>query len=172
MKDFEKLLTGLPKPAVEVPEFKRHLRRELQTARHPRPAFRLRLALGAAASLAAALALLVATFVARPAIPARLHVALTGDPAPASIEAVLGELPIRDVLEQTEASAALDRAFIEDWSAEQSQPVQVRSMEAEKVYTVRQFELTDGKRMLVFTELAEGQDSYRAASPDPVRQVF
>ena len=50
-----------------------------------------------------------------------------------------------------------DRAFVDTWSARQEQPVGVRSMEDERVFSVRQFQLTDGKRMLVFTELGNEQ---------------
>ena len=40
--------------------------------------------------------------------------------------------------------------------------MRVRSMEDERIFGVRQFELTDGKRMLVFTEF--GSDR-----PEPTR---
>ena len=180
MKDFEKLLTDLPKPDVDVRTFKRQLRRELLSARVAAPGFGFRLALGAAASLAVAFGLLLTLFVASPGIPARIHEVVTGGAAgageapgtAAGASATLAAVPMREGLQQTGASVELDQAFIEDWSARQDQPVRIRSMEAEKIYTVRRFELTNGKRMIVFTELGDDRVDYRLASLSGVPEVF
>jgi hypothetical protein len=152
MKDFEKFLTDLPKPAVEVPAFRDELRRELLSAVPERPNPRMRLALGLTGSLAAAFAVVLVLFVAVPEIPGKIHAALGGQPEPASNDASIAQL-LREVVTPVEA----DRAFVDTWSARQEQPVGVRSMEDERVFSVRQFQLTDGKRMLVFTELGNEQ---------------
>jgi hypothetical protein len=115
-----------------------------------RPSFGVRLALGLTGSLAAAFAVLLVLFVARPAIPGEIHAALAGR-APAE-----GERPtLQQLLERVATPVEADQAFVESWTARQPRGVGVRSMEAERLFSVRQFELTDGKRMLVFTELED-----------------
>jgi hypothetical protein len=148
MKDLERLLTDLPKPDVEVPAFRQQLRRELLSVTPARTSARMRFALGLSGSLAAAFALLLVLFVARPAIPDRLHTRLAG---PAPIE--LGQPALDQLLRSAARPVEADRAFVESWTAQQGRLVDVRAMEDERLFSVRQFEMTDGKRMLVFTEL-------------------
>ena len=194
MKDFEKLLTDLPKPAVEVPAFKRELWREL---RYTRPASSRApwLAAAAAMILAVGLGALATAFVFDPSLPASIHARLAGEPAmfldrstgergPLLDDALLDDpsllndpgltLPdLRQALSTTEASADLDRAFLRDWSTRQTQPVDVRSLESETVYTIRKYELSDGKRVLVFTELGSGNPSFRAVADSPAsKRIF
>ena len=176
MKDFEKLLNDLPKPAVEVPAFKRELWRELQHVR-PAPNRTPWLVAAAAIVLAVGLGALATAFVVDPGLPAALHARLGGGgPAPALVAGGLEEseltlADLRQALSQSEASADLDEAFIRDWSVRQPQPVDVRGLEAESVYTIRKYELSDGKRVLVFTELGSGNPSFRAVAdrPEPKR---
>jgi hypothetical protein len=150
MKDLEKFLTDLPKPDVEVPAFRQQLRRELLSVAPARTTARMRFALGLTGSLAAAFALLLALFVARPAIPNRLHVALAGT-APVELE----QPAMEQLLLRAATPIEADQAFLESWTAQQGQALGVRTMEVEKLFSVRQFELTDGKRMLVFTEVGK-----------------
>jgi len=150
MKDFEKFLTDLPKPAVEVPVFRDRLRGELMSiapgaaVRNWRPFALL------AASAAVLLAVALGWFVVQPAVPERIHATFAGAPAPEWNDDELQEMLTRAAM-----PAEDDRAFVDNWTAKQPRPVGVRSMEVERLFSVRQFELTDGKRMLVFTELGK-----------------
>jgi hypothetical protein len=126
----------------------------------------MRLALGLTGSLAAAFAVIVVLFVAVPGVPADIHAALVDQPASEANEASIARL-LTEAVTPVEA----DRAFVDTWSARQEQPVAVRSIENERVFSVRQFELTDGKRMLVFTQLGDEQAQpavLRADAPVPI----
>ena len=153
MKNFEKQLSALPKPDVEVPAFRARLRSSLLNDRPARLFRAPGWALAFTASTAVVFALLLLTCVINPSVPARLHAMLTGGETTDSPDAI----PMQELLRRSNAGVERDHAFIEEWSAQQARPVRVRSMEAEKIYAVRQFELTDGKRMLVFTELGNEQ---------------
>ena len=118
MKDFEKFLTDLPKPAVEVPAFRDELRRELLSAVPERSSPRMRLALGLTGSLAAAFAVVLVLFVAVPEIPGDIHAALAGQPEPASSGASVAQL-----LGQAVTPVEADRAVVDTWSARQEQHV-------------------------------------------------
>jgi hypothetical protein len=155
MKEFEKFLTDLPKPAVEVPEFRDQLRRELRggAARRgrlerwidllPRP--------GLGGALAGAMAALLLLFVLVPGIPVGLHAALAGDDD--GLRPLTAVEPAETERLQRASLLEADQAFVESWTARQPAPVEVRSVASERTFTVRQFELSDGKRVLVFTEL-------------------
>lgn len=165
MRDFEKFLTNVPKPAADVPVFKIRLRDELRSlvgeAERRRDRRRARLALAAAASFALVLAL----FVVRPGIPAAIRASLTG------AEGEVTEERLQRLLTRTELALEEDRRFVDSWTASQERPVSVRQMEGERLVSVRQFELSDGKRMLVFTEIdPEGNRTrrMRTASTAPV----
>ena len=81
MRNFEKFLTGLSKPDVEVPAFRERLGRELASvAGAPRPSGQFRLVLGLTASVATACAAMLVWFVAQPSVPTGIHDALTGGP--------------------------------------------------------------------------------------------
>jgi len=161
-------LSGLPQPDIEVPAFKRRLRGDLLNTRPAPPGRSPGLALGVAFSTAALLALVLVVFVLSPSVPARVHAALIDDD---NLQPDT-RIPIQEFLRTTNASAELDLAFIEDWSARQARPVQVRSMEAEKIYAVRQFELTNGKRMIVFTELGPEPAERQVAQARVPEQVL
>jgi hypothetical protein len=166
MKNFEKFLIDLPKPDVEVPAFRNELRRELLRAAPERTSSRMRLALGVAASLAVGFAVIAVLFVAVPGIPADIHAALVDRSASAANEASIARL-----LAQAVPPVEADRAFVDTWTARQERPVAVRSIEGERVFSVRQFELTDGNRMLVFTQLGQEQTqptALRSDAPVPI----
>ncbi|ANM29973.1 hypothetical protein ABI59_10915 [Acidobacteria bacterium Mor1] len=174
-------MTDLPKPAVEVPAFKQELWRELQHTQRPVHGRGPWIALAASLVVIVGLGALLAAFVADPELAASLRVRLVGGPEPAGIasaaaaRSVVGGIDgstltledVHQVLSRTDASVDLDRAFIEDWSSQQPMPVDVRSMEAESVYTIRKYELSDGKHVLVFTELGSGNPSVRAVADSP-----
>jgi len=167
MKDFEKFLTDLPKPDADVPAFRAQLRRELLSAAPSGNSPRWRGATILTGSVAAALALTLGLFVARPAIPAGIHSALSGGQQDAWSLA-----DVRSPLQPAGLPAAADRAFVDQWTAQQARPVAVRSMQDERLVSVRQFELTDGKRMLVFTELGDETAEPTIVRADSSRPVF
>ncbi len=147
MRNFEKFLTGLSKPDVDVPAFRERLGRELASvAGAPRPSGQYRLVLGLTASVATACAAMLVWFVAQPSVPTGIHDALAGVPV-ATAQTTDWQNPV---------PVEIDRAFVQDWSRRKGQSVAVRAVEAERLYGVRQLELTDGTRMLVFTELEPG----------------
>ena len=73
----------------------------------------------------------------------RSHDALTGGPVVAD----------GSVDWQNPVPVEVDHAFVQDWARRKGQSVDVQSVESERLYGVRQLELTDGTRMLVFSEL-------------------
>ena len=152
MKDFEKFLTDLPKPAVEVPAFRARLRGELLSVAPTATGGYWRPLAVFAATAAALMLVALGWFVIRPEVPERIHAAFSASPAPETNESELQEMLARAAMPEED-----DRAFVDNWTATQPLPVEVRTMEAERLFSVRQFELTDGKRMLVFTELGNEQ---------------
>jgi len=175
MKDFERFLTDLRKPDVEVPAFRDQLRRELLSRPAARGGFALRFALAATVGLAAFLGMVLVLFVARPAIPEGIHAALTGSSARGLTPAVMAAPDAREqrgAVQRASMPIAADRSFVEAWSAERGTAVSVRSVEAERMFTVRQFELTDGKRMLVFTELGDEGAKPAAVPATRTEHVF
>jgi hypothetical protein len=155
MRNFEQFLTGLSKPDVDVPAFRERLGRELASvAAGPRPSGRLHPAMALTASVAAACAVVTVWFVAQPSVPAAIHDALAGRPAVADGAAEW----------QNPVPVEADHAFVQDWAQRKGQSVDVQAVESERLYGVRQLELTDGTRMLVFTEL-EPDGAMPAAIP-------
>ena len=45
--------------------------------------------------------------------------------------------------------------FVEQWYRRQSRPVEVKAVGDEKILALRQFELADGKRVVVLTEIGD-----------------
>jgi len=111
-----------------------------------------------AGSLAAAVlfAALSAIFVIAPGIPTRLHAAFLHDDVGGAPIAPSGEARqaiLLDVLERSEASAQRDRAFLDSMYAQQARPVRVKAIEGERILAIRQFELSNGERVAVLTNL-------------------
>jgi len=153
MKDFEKFLTDLPKPVVDVPAFRDQLRRELLSSAPTDPSRRWRFAAIGMTSLATAVVFALGLFIARPGIPADLNAALTGGSSAVS-------------------PRLADQAFVDRWAAQQASPVAIRSMSGERLLSVRQFELTDGKQMLVFTETEDDDVRPRVVRANSSAQFF
>lgn len=153
MKEFERFLSDLPKPVVDVRRFRDRLGRVLRHAEQMRRDRRRRRVLHSTAATAVGLAAVLVLFVVKPQIPRSIHDRVLGAPARSvDLTADSPGVPVE-----------ADRAFIERWTANQEHPVEVRSIESERVFSVRQFELTDGKRMLVFSEIGDEEPNEPAA---------
>jgi hypothetical protein len=156
MRDFEKDLSNLPDPDIRVDEFQRTLRRELIASMEAGTTPRFRLAFSLASAAAGIFAALLVLFVVKPGFPAQIHDLLLGGAGPAAT----AEQPAgrRDqarphALAGTDAGAQVDQAFVESWYQQRARPVQVKSMQDERFLAIRQFELSSGERVVVFTEL-------------------
>jgi hypothetical protein len=170
MKRFEKFLTDLPKPAVEVPAFRDQLRRELLSAAPTSPSRHWRFAAVGMTALASLLVVALGIFVARPEIPADLHAVLTGSGSDG--RETLNETNINRLLGRVGLPLEADRAFVDSWAERQAGPVAIRSMNDERLVSVRQFELTNGKQMLVFTELSDEEDRPKVVRAGSTAQFF
>ena len=151
MKEFEKALRGAQPPDVPVPEFQRALRHELSRELQLRQGRRIRHALIATTAAAAVLTALLAVFVLRPSVPATLHASMFRDPG-------LQEGLSGPQLQQLLASADEDQAWVEAWYAGSPDSAKVLSMEEERFFALRRFQLTSGQRIIVFTEVGEQPD--------------
>jgi hypothetical protein len=161
MEEFEKDLRNVKHPEYRVERFKRSLRRELMGRAH---ASRWRLAFAAASFAAATLACLIVIFILEPAVPARLHASVVGGEAPPSPVPArdLHEVGLQYFLDQANASAQVDREFVQRWYADRARPVGVKAVEDEKLLAIRQFRLTSGERVVVLTEIGS-DDAQRDA---------
>jgi hypothetical protein len=155
MKDFEKFLTDLPKPAVDVPAFRDQLRRELASAAPTDPSRRWRFAAIGMTAIATGVVFALGLFIAHPGIPADLNAALIGQRS--AVGERLDDSRTDRLPGRLEMPVEADRAFADRWVAQQASPVAIRSMSGERLVSVRQFDLTDGEQMLVFTEMGTAE---------------
>ncbi len=58
-----------------------------------------------------------------------------------------------DLLERADASAQRDRDYLELFYEQQSSALSVRKVQAERFFTIRQFELSNGEKVAVLTDL-------------------
>lgn len=153
--------------------FRQTLRRDLLAAMEARPARGLKLAVSFASTAAAVFAFLLVAFVVEPDLPARLHASLLGGTPRVETEpAGTGAVPtmvadldlsvLAHLLEEKGAGARQDRAFLESWYAQRSRPTQVKALAGERLLALRQFELANGERVAVLTEVG---------APRNIRQV-
>jgi|GEM_PF-3153856 len=178
----------LSKPRIDVPVFRDRLRAELRAAmdarRHPcrEPAFVL------PAALAGLLALVLVGFIVFPGVPARLNLAFGGPgnsspsspavdagrwteagPIPEALEERSRDLPINldDYMQGEEiVSTDLDRLVVEQWTRKHYPKTQgvTPVLEGEIILALRQFQLANGRRVLVYTELDEQRPGIRKIS--------
>jgi hypothetical protein len=180
MKKIETELKELPD--VPVGRFKQTLRRELVAAVPPTPAHGLKAALVATSLATVVFAALAVSFVIAPGVPGRLNAALFQDGAggemigemaadrglaespgavvatgrtvvPSTSGAAVQPAVLSKLLEQSNAGAQRDRDFVESWYAQQSRPAQVKAVSGERILSIRQFELANGERVAVLTDL-------------------
>ena len=139
MKNFEESLRRLNAPDLPVGIFRRKLRRELNVAHAELSLRRWRRACLAACGLSVVLALALTAFVTAPDVSGA------------------------DLLAHSEISVDNDREFVEAYYARQGSGVRVQSVDAERLVAIREFTLSDGQQMVVYTKSDEG-DSLVPAS--------
>jgi hypothetical protein len=181
------------RPDVAVDRFKQTLRRELVAAMQPAPDHRLKAALVATSLAAVVFAVLAAAFVIAPGVPSRLHARLLHDGSVGEVsgemtagrglaidraavrpavqtaatpgsDAAVQPAVLTDFLERANAGAQRDRDFVESWYEQQSRPMRVRAVSGERILAIRQFELANGERVAVLTDLGAAT-SRRTARP-------
>jgi hypothetical protein len=140
-------LRRLNAPDLPVATFRRRLRHNLSVASRELNVRRWRNACLATGGLSAVLLVALLTFVAAPDLPVSLHARLGGSPS------------ATNVLADGEISVDNDREFIEAYYARQGSSVRIRSVDNERLVAVREFTLSDGQRMVVYTELGDAQDN-------------
>jgi len=155
-------------PELQLGEFKQRLRRDLMQEERRLQERRARRSGRALAAAAIGLACVVAVFVWRPSVPTAIHAYVAGTP-PALAAArgyrapalpVGGTVPagyrpddLRPVPASANASASSDWQWLDGWYEGQPQPSRVKALEDERIYAVRQFQLTDGRRIVVLSEI-------------------
>jgi hypothetical protein len=124
---------------------------------------------GAVAILGAVLAL----FVLRPSVPGNLNAALFHDPAEPDAGLTLVENPpmeVQRLLTEATDSARSDREWLDRWYEGQLDASRVKSMEEERFFAVRRFELTTGKRIVIFSEIGGDPSEEPMTEVTAVRQ--
>lgn len=129
-------------PDFPVETFRRKLRRDLTVAHAELGLRRWRRACLAACGLSVVLAVALTAFVTSPDVPGPVLFA------------------------NSEISVDNDREFVEAYYARQGSGVKVQSVDAERLVAIREFTLSDGQRMVVYTESGEGQGTRSAARLD------
>ncbi|MBN2433352.1 MAG: hypothetical protein JXQ27_17910 [Acidobacteria bacterium] len=167
----------MSKPRIEVPEFKAQLRAGLQSAMDRERHFCRGPAFVLPVGLAGLLVLALVGFIIFPGVPARLNLAFggpgTGSPSspavdrgrwaktgsrPEAMEEGSGDLPINldDYMQGEEiVSTNIDRLVVEKWTRQHYPTTQGATpvLEGEIILALRQFQLANGRRVLVYTEL-------------------
>jgi hypothetical protein len=143
MKHFEESLRRLKAPDLEVVAFRQKLRRDLTVARGELSLRRWRRACLASAALSVVLAVALAAFVA----------------APTGSESATVSLADETWSTGGEISVDNDRQFIEQYFARQGQGVRIQSFDDERLLAIREFTMTDGQQMVIYTELNDGQSN-------------
>lgn len=155
-------------PELRVDGFRQSLRRELMRAERHRRARRATAAARALAAAAIGLACIAALFVWRPSVPAAIHAFVAGAPpgiAPARnhrapmpppaamVRADYRPDDLQHMLRSAGASASSDWQWLDGWYEGRPAPSRVQALEDEKLYAVRRFQLTNGRRIVVLTEI-------------------
>ena len=142
MKNFEESLRQLKAPDLEVATFRHKLRRDLSAAHVELSLHRWRRACLALCGLTVVLAASLTLLVTSP------------------------EDSGTAMLAGGEISVDHDREFVEAYYARQGSGVRVQSVDAERLVAIREFTLSDGQRMVVYTEADEGEGTRSAAPLD------
>jgi hypothetical protein len=66
---------------------------------------------------------------------------------------------LRQFLEQSDGGVRRDQAFLETWYSSQARPARVKTVRNERFLAIRQFELANGERVAVLTDLGTGAQS-------------
>lgn len=167
MSEFENFLNDIQPPDIEVPQFKQALRRDLKRhARTHSAGFNYKWAFFAACAFSAVSTLLAVMLWLKPDLSPAPKPGPSLAETPSGMAQLLGETQpvfnqkaadqvLQQLLLEGPASSAMDQALIEQWYRDQSpgQAIEVRALEEERIYAVRTFELTGGKKVVVYTEL-------------------
>lgn len=126
----------------------------------------VRCALGGLAAAGAALTALLVLFVLRPSVPERLHSYLVGSPATQAREIAgpdgAGETShpadirpeeLRQLLVRAGSTATADRKWLDGLYEGQMDSSRVKSLEEERLFALRRFQLTSGRTIVVLTEI-------------------
>ena len=103
---------------------------------------------------------------ARPSVPGKLNASLFEDPTaqdagtdwsgttpPDPIPAAVRPTNIRQLLTRAGTSATSDQKWVDEWYEGHLDGSRVKALEGERIFAVRQFELTTGRRIVVYTEI-------------------
>lgn len=167
-------------PDLPAERFQQTLRRDLLVAMQPAPARGLKAALAVTATAALVLTGMLVSFVVSPDLPQRLNTAWlqaegTTPPAMPTLPvtspdagqgAQVQQAVMRQFLEQANAGVRRDQDFIETWYSSQARPARVKAVHDERILAIRQFELVNGERVAVLTDLGAAAQS-RAISARP-----
>ncbi len=165
----------LPKPDIDVPIYRQNLRRNLMravpVAQVERPSW---FALGAVSFCAGLFGVLSVLFVARPEVPSRLNQIVAGapveTPAPSGNPVVIPNLPedtaaryrvaADGLLADQRLTSDADRAFIEYHMRRENpdgRKPRIMSIKEEGVLSIRRYITDDGREMVVYTRLVDGE---------------
>ena len=160
-------------PDLPAERFQQTLRRDLLVAMQPAPARGLKAALAVTVTAALMLTGMLVSFIVSPELPQRLNTAwlqaeatpLPDLPAVPVASPESGRSPqvqqavMRQFLEQANAGVRRDQDFIETWYSSQARPARVKAVHDERILAIRQFELVNGERVAVLTDLGAAAQS-------------
>jgi hypothetical protein len=169
----------MPDPQPE--RFQQTLRRDLLSAMQPVPARGLKAALILAATASVVLTGILVSFIASPDLPRQIHTAMfqgeevtTGQDNMVTVSspsatpgAQVEQAVLRQFLEAANAGVSRDQDFLETWFSSQARPTQVKAVHDERILAIRQFDLANGERVAVLTDLGAGSQR-RTVRPQPV----
>ena len=158
-------------PDPQAPRFQQTLRRELLAAAQPAAGRGLMAALATTGAVAVILAGLLVSFVISPDLPRRINSAWLQDDStlPPSVAMVPAAAPAADTedevqqailrrfIQQGDGAVRRDQDFLETWYSSQARPARVKTVRNERFLAIRQFELANGERVAVLTDLGNAQ---------------
>jgi len=113
-----------------------------------------------------ALSALLVVFVARPSLPGKLNASLfedsaaqeagiawSGDAVYEPVPAAIRPAEFRQLLHRAGTSGSAGRPWVDELSGGPMDGSRVKALEDERIYAVRRYELTSGRRVLVYTQL-------------------
>ena len=142
MKNFEESLRQLNAPDLQVTAFRHKLRHDLSAAQAALSIRRWRRACMATGTLAVVLAIALMGFVTTPTV------ATPGSTGSVEAWLAVNEITIQD-----------DRDFLDAYHARQASDVRIRSIDEERLVAIREFTMSDGRQMVVYTEVGDGRST-------------
>ena len=179
MKELEKLLFNTPKPEITLTLFRQNLRRSLlNSGRYARDGYKTHGVLFfAPTALAISLVVILVLFVMNPKIPSNFHNSISPDRVSMSSRqvevqqnenengAINGNLAnlVEQLYQSTEVD--LDKAFVSYLAEDQHQfePEAIQPIGETRLLAVKQYQLNNGQRVLIYTPIPTEQISYVGA---------